>query len=446
MADSAAILFVPDPLPDELVSSWIARVAEANGVSGSQFFSQCHVGRGWRNRDWDRPQAGWLADIGEVTEKSLEELQGMTLHSFALNLLDERDLKSSRAPWILPHAESRGHSHGRIQFCPECLGEDPWPYFRRCWRWALMTTCPKHPSWLLMDCCPGCGQGVLPLQPSQGLLRQGCTVPVGVCGSCGFCLPEGASHPSRQRPKNLRPSPLRNFLLRLEEGYHAGWFALGPKTLVMMVPFLKGLHQIIRLISTAPNTRPFRDAVLAGVRNATGCDWSFSATAPTFERMRVYERHALVEMVSWLVEQWPERFIEMGLSSGLTFKAIVQDLDPPPCWLWEPASIHLRTLFTPWRDPLRPKREQYSYGALASRIKSPRLAAREQRLDFIAGRPGKSGDLTALATEMKAAGLYSPKSDPSCIRKHLPKLVLATASRREWWRIAGKPQATGTIR
>ena len=72
-------------------------------------------------------------------------------------------------PWLLPLG-SRNRSHrGGLQFCPECLRRDRYPYFRRLWRIAWMVVCPAH-GCLLLERCGTCRR---PVEPHKVLALDG---------------------------------------------------------------------------------------------------------------------------------------------------------------------------------------------------------------------------------------------------------------------------------
>lgn len=160
----------PKPLPDELLSSWIVRVAEANAIK-LQTLSWMLFGDGlspW-NRDIDRNAPQWLIDaLCEHTGSSDWEVFRMTLVTYGGRLYPRRQA-FGQLRWILP-IRSYGMRHRAFgqQFCPECLTKDVIPYFRKQWRVACYTYCPEHHV-DLWDACPGCG---LPIVVFRGDLAE----------------------------------------------------------------------------------------------------------------------------------------------------------------------------------------------------------------------------------------------------------------------------------
>jgi hypothetical protein len=151
----------PKPLPDELLSSWIVRIARANGVKlqtmTHQLFGDALTP--W-NRDIDRLAPKWLLKaVSGHTGTPYWDAYRTTLTCYRDRLYPKR-LSSGQLRWILPlklHSTNR-QGYG-LQYCPECLAEDVEPYFRRKWRVGFFTFCPNHKA-LIHDACPSCDSPV----------------------------------------------------------------------------------------------------------------------------------------------------------------------------------------------------------------------------------------------------------------------------------------------
>jgi len=138
------------PLPHELLSSWLVRLAHGHGLEVKTF---CNLilsnnQQVW-NRDIDRLAPTWLLDQLSTTPKIVWIT---TLR--AKGLLYEKFRTSGTLSWSLAlkiyHRKREGYG---LQFCPACLSEDAAPYFRKRWRIAFNTLCLQHKS-MLLDRCP----------------------------------------------------------------------------------------------------------------------------------------------------------------------------------------------------------------------------------------------------------------------------------------------------
>jgi ribosomal protein L32 len=151
------------PLPDELLSSWIVRLAHGHGLKVQTF---CNLFCGNRfqvwNRDIDRLAAPWfLEKLRERTGTAPDIAWKTTLRAYEGVLFGKMRV-AGQLPWILTlKTYHRTRAAFGMQFCPACLAEDHTPYFRRRWRAAFYTVCTQHET-LLLDRCPYCGSPVIP--------------------------------------------------------------------------------------------------------------------------------------------------------------------------------------------------------------------------------------------------------------------------------------------
>ena len=160
----------PSPQPDELLSSWLHRLAIANGVAPRSFAGVLGLGGAmWSPRlDVRLPHelAAWL---GVRTGVPPEAISAMAMTEGAL------------APLLLPLRETACRSRSTwTQFCASCLAEDRAPYFRRSWRFASRISCFRHGCGL-RDRCPACRGGIAPFAQKE-------LIPHYVCARCGFDL------------------------------------------------------------------------------------------------------------------------------------------------------------------------------------------------------------------------------------------------------------------
>jgi hypothetical protein len=161
------------PAQDELLSSWLHRLAFAHGLSPRHFGECLGFGAGAWSARLDLAAPEFLLDhLQHQTGAGRERIIAMTIGA---------------APWralLLPLRRSRNGRTGStwLQFCPLCLAEDETPYFRRSWRRASVMTCRRHGR-ALLDRCPSCRKGLAPF-------AQRALSPQHRCAGCGFNLRE----------------------------------------------------------------------------------------------------------------------------------------------------------------------------------------------------------------------------------------------------------------
>lgn len=169
-------------LPDELFSTWLVRVALAQGCDPMHLTGSL----------WPRWRA-WTVDLDRgISEHRMEILAGRSgVDAVRLEAATLRPLLAAVAPgvrpeqatwpWVLAQGSRNRRRRGGLQFCPLCLAEDATPYFRRTWRLAWHVGCDQHRT-LLIDHCHCCHAVVEPhrVRANEATLCQ--------CPSCGHDL------------------------------------------------------------------------------------------------------------------------------------------------------------------------------------------------------------------------------------------------------------------
>lgn len=179
---------VADPEPDELPSSWLHRLAIANGIAPLAFGEVLGLGSGmWSPRlDVDLPDA-LAARLGARTGVARGTISAMATTDGA------------PASLLLPlRAAARRNRSTWIQYCAACLAEDRTPYFRRSWRLASRISCFRHGCGL-RDRCPACRSALAPFAQTD-------LIPQHVCAHCGFDLRDVARVPVAVAARRLERS------------------------------------------------------------------------------------------------------------------------------------------------------------------------------------------------------------------------------------------------
>lgn len=158
------------PQPDELLSSWLHRLAFANGIAPRPFARVLGLTAGMWSASLDLKLADDIADL-------LHAHTGISRYQLSAMSLTGSPLK----PLLLPlRCNGRRDSSTWLQFCSRCLAEDAQPYFRRRWRLATRTSCSKHGQ-RLRDRCPSCRSRIAAFDQTE-------LVPQHHCVRCGYDL------------------------------------------------------------------------------------------------------------------------------------------------------------------------------------------------------------------------------------------------------------------
>ncbi|MBH1783102.1 TniQ family protein [Stenotrophomonas maltophilia] len=151
----------PPQVPDELLSSYLARVSIAYGTSPQKLMALYAPGFQVWTRDIDvcAPE-GLLSCLTDPSGKSLQMLYGLTLVGW--NEVTKRRCEPPRGVYHWINSMGIYHRtrlrHG-LTFCPECLEQNG--AYLRPWRLSFWTVCPLHQR-LLQDGCPNCGVVIQP--------------------------------------------------------------------------------------------------------------------------------------------------------------------------------------------------------------------------------------------------------------------------------------------
>lgn len=170
-----------DPQPDELLSSWLHRLALANGIAPRSFASALGLGEGmWSPRldlQLPREAAALLADRTNVRQETISAM-AMTEPALTPLLLPLREnVHRNRSSWM--------------QYCPLCLASDEAPYFRRRWRLASRISCSAHGCGL-RDRCPACRTAIVSFDQVELALSISAH---GAASICGLPQRQGSTRP-----------------------------------------------------------------------------------------------------------------------------------------------------------------------------------------------------------------------------------------------------------
>lgn len=318
----------PQPFPDELLSSWLVRLAHSNHFKVHTF---CRLFIGEKreiwNRDIDVNAPAWLIEaICKVTSLKKELVEQTTLKSFE-GLLIDRIYPNTVTPWILPLGVfHRNRTLQGLQYCPICLKLDDYPYYRKQWRLSFYTVCEFHNT-LMQDQCIYCHSPIVFHRNDIGFKKEYFLNSMVLCHFCGQDLSripiQKVQYPS------LQISQVFEAFLPI---YRLGWTDY-PLPQIMYAPlFLNGLRIIISLLTSIKEKAKLPLLKIEedmGIRNKKDC----LPMSITFERRCIDERHRLLNVALWLLMDWPFRFQKYYKNSKITKSIILKDTQNPPFFL-----------------------------------------------------------------------------------------------------------------
>jgi hypothetical protein len=269
------------PLPDELLSCWLVRLAHGHGMKVQTF---CNVIFGnhhqiW-NRDIDRLAPSWLlSELSNRTHTPMARVLNTTLRSYE-GILYPKFRTAGALQWVLVlqmyHRKRKGYG---LQFCPFCLNTDDVPYFRKQWRIALNTVCQRHGTRLL-DRCPTCSSPVAVHRLDMRTRDFNASESLSLCHACGFDLRRANSLEKRVFD-TLSSDVIFSSCLTLD-GASSEWDLAKYSV----------LHHICRIMTTRYKHARLREFVLDQIGE---CDIFLTSGKMSFETRSIEERHFIIQ-------------------------------------------------------------------------------------------------------------------------------------------------------
>lgn len=322
----------PKPLPDELLSSWMVRIAQANAI---KLQSLCWIVFGnsqspW-NRDIDRSAPEWLIKaLSLKTGTPYRKVLDTTLLTYKGRLY-RKPRYSGPLSWISV-IQSHGMKHKGFgqQFCPVCLETDPVPYFRKQWRLALFTYCPEHQIYL-HDACPQCQGPIMHYRGDFGREIHE-ALPIYCCPLCEMDL--------RQAPQ-IQPNFANSNLHVLFDACLNSLYASASQATPFRLDYFLVLHHLSWLMVSKPNKGKLAKYLAAQIDRPS---ISHDSKRIAFEQLRRPLRHHYLQLALWLMENLPSRLEAAWLNKTVQYNLMLKDFEHPPDWYRK-----LTGRFSDWR-------------------------------------------------------------------------------------------------
>ena len=413
----------PGPLPDELLTSWLVRLARANGQKLHTFCTLAWPGKEVWNRDPDKfadPEI--VATLARRTGTDPERAWATTLAAYAGRLYLRHNPAGSTRWLTNVGVRHRLRHNAGFQFCPRCLATDAQPYYRRRWRLSLVTLCEAH-GCLLLDRCPRCEAVVNFHRGELGQKERVEAAPLTDCHACGFDLRAAEAPP-------VGDAAMAAFQAWMLEGVERGWFEdityshLYFDALARVLTVLASRHRLCRDAGAAvwarmapPGAEPLPALARRGER-------------AYFDARPVGERHDLLRLARWLLDEWPGRFVGFCRERRLWSSAFLRDFPDAPFWFWSVVQEHLYVVHSPWKE-VHPDSGHGSYAAhVRGRLPSNgQRAGLERRLAFLRAHPWLWHTPKRLALAMRRAGLYGARTHHSQIVPRCAPLIVEVLRR-----------------
>lgn len=320
------------PLPDELLSCWLVRLAHGHGLKAQTFCNAVFDGRQIWNRDIDRLAPTWLLnELSLRTGTSSAATFDTTLRSYEGTLY--RKFRSAGSlQWILVlqmyHRKRNGYG---LQFCPLCLAKDSIPFYRKRWRSALYTVCTLHQC-MMLDRCPACNAAIAVHR--LDMRTQDFDAPgfMSCCHACDFDLRAASS--ASPISYDAKATNLLLQASRVLESDHEssswdiGWYSV--------------MHHLCRTMTTRYKHVSLRHFVLDNLNIPDTC---LTAGHTSFEMRSIGERHHLLQLSAWLLADLEPRLLAAWRMRAIRYNVLLKDFPQRPDWYEA-----IVTKFSNWRD------------------------------------------------------------------------------------------------
>jgi len=309
----------PKPLSDEMLSSWLLRIALQNGMKPQSFCNMLWPRQSFWNRSIDRyVSLEMMTALSVATATPLANVRQLSLASYE-GVLFPAIVRNGNTPWVLPLGIfHRKFLRSGLVFCPSCLATGE-PYFRRRWRFSFATVCLTH-AVALQDSCPECLAPIQPHRVEMGNRNPYTVCPVYLCSTCRYDL---RSMPDSDQAKSseLKCERASADLLKLAV----------PQLRIASEHFALLRHLLSMLASRRARLRPFREAVSLVTQQPIVIGWSHQENISlSFDAMPLAKRRVFLGAAYWLLEDWPYRFLNLARSSNLRISDLTRDFPNMP--------------------------------------------------------------------------------------------------------------------
>ena len=318
------------PLPDELLSCWLIRLAHGHGLK-VQTFSNLLFGnrRQVWNRDVDRLGPSWLIEeLSHRTGTPMSAAEATCLRAYEGVLFESFKL-SGALPWILTIGMyHRTRSAFGQQFCPLCLRADEVPYYRRSWRLAFMTVCPEHEV-MLQDRCPQCESPLSFHRAEMGRGGVDDALEMSMCHACGMDLRE-----SHAQAEEFYLPELKDWLIDLAKGGPEG-FDLDDWNV---------MHHLARLLMSDAAHLNLHEHLS---RQLGAPEWEFPEGRISIESCELGLRHHLMQLIGYLMLDLQGSLDAAWRARAIRYNHMLKDFRNAPG-----GYVQVVSRFENWRDRL----------------------------------------------------------------------------------------------
>lgn len=308
------------PKSDELLSSWIIRLAHSHLLKAHSFTKELWPKLEIWNRDIDlNPNPNVIKSLSEMTCYSEDEIYNTTLQTYKGILFNNHASTIANANWVLSLSKyHRTIRNKAILFCPSCLMNDGIePYFRKKWRLAFSFCCVSCKV-KLHDCCPECGKPVMYIRNEIGMKSKLSQHPISYCSNCNFDL---AKTPQiKPDIEDIKLQIKLNNLINVTNDCNKYSYE-----------YFQVLHFLCNLISSKSK---LNQSIVAAIYNEFNMInyLERDITKRRFELNSLEYRLQILHLATWLISDWPNNFIAFFTKLDIHSSKLLKDFHDYPIW------------------------------------------------------------------------------------------------------------------
>ncbi len=332
------------PREDELLSSWLVRLAIAHGLKLHSF---CRLVWGSNKQIWNRDIDRFVDDqilqtLSLRTATPIERVKKTMLSEYEGKLFENHN-PFGNTPFIMPlGVYHRIRLNKGLQFCSECLRESA--HYKRQWRLSFCVLCLKH-NVFLRDCCPKCRSPINFHRNELGKKSKITDRPPVFCYMCEFDLRESTSPLCSESILKC----LFHFQYKLLEGVETGKVDIlghGPVWIHLYAQVIGQLSKLCSVCSSSKRLRLELNCLLP----------LFEFTEKTYakgtmlESFNIQKRINAYYWTSHLLEDWPLKFIKICRNSRTYSSILLKDMTSIPYWYWKIVRENFYVVYSPRKN------------------------------------------------------------------------------------------------
>jgi len=305
---NSGFLIIPKPLPNELFSSWIVRMAYAHKTHPHTF----------ENLYLNLTQRLFSKNIDVALDEKTKlliqkkcrhtvDIHILTMQSYS-TFLQEKVIINGFNKWITP-----------LRYCPKCLRSDKIPYFRKIWRITFLTICFEHQCYL-QDKCPQCHTKLdisKMYKNSYSFIH---------CHQCGFELKESDPNYIHYSHKKYIQNTKEIFTI-LEQG-----FVNLHNKIIYSFYFFDAFSQLSKIIfSNNIAITCNNQKILSLIKKRK----NYSYSSPVYTQLTIKEQFMLFDFIMQLFQNYPLNLSKFIYDNKLTYYSILKDMSYISFWFKE---------------------------------------------------------------------------------------------------------------